>query len=95
MAFQPFLKDFLVFAGLSGLLRLCRKEAVRISLGGTTLRVFRESLFACVTVTASSEPLFVPRMSEKDGCLHFCFYRNCSRAQVLPFLEAGEDVGMH
>lgn len=66
-----------------------------ISLGAATLRVFRESLSACVTVAAGSEPLFVPRMSEKDGCLHFCLYSSCSRAHVLPFLEAWKDLGMH
>lgn len=56
------------------------------------LRVFWDSLSACVMVTVVSKLLCVPSMSETRMKTN-CSCRSCSKAQVLPSLEDGGKAG--
>lgn len=71
---------------------LCRLR--RSLLVVLPLRVFWESLSACVMVPVVSKPLCVPSVSEsRMKTTSIC--RSCSKAQVVPSLEDGEELGMH
>lgn len=68
-------------------------QAQEISLGSAAPQgVLGKS--ACVMVTVVSKLLCVPSVSEsRMKTTSIC--RSCSKAQVVPSLEDGEELGMH